>query len=82
MTSILQSSYSLNLSAADTMANTAIKAVAHLKTHKPMCVTVLDSTGGIFFQKRMDGYPDGAYRKFGYAKALSCIHLQTSSHEF
>jgi len=63
-------------------ADAAIKAVADLKTHKPMCVTVLDSSGGILVQKRMDGCPDGAYRKFSYAKARTCIHLETSSGTF
>lgn len=82
MSSILRQSYSLNLGAADAIANAAIKAVADLKTHKPMCVTVLDGTGGVIVQKRMDGCPDGAYVKFSYAKARSCIHLQTSSREF
>ncbi|KAL7538273.1 hypothetical protein ACHAXR_008428 [Thalassiosira sp. AJA248-18] len=64
------------------MANAAIKAVGDLKTHKPMCVTVLDSAGGVIVQKRMDGCPDGAYTKFSYAKARTCIHLQTSSRVF
>eukprot|EP00581_Thalassiosira_minuscula_P002029 CAMPEP_0183736620 /NCGR_PEP_ID=MMETSP0737-20130205/49765_1 /TAXON_ID=385413 /ORGANISM="Thalassiosira miniscula, Strain CCMP1093" /LENGTH=127 /DNA_ID=CAMNT_0025970671 /DNA_START=27 /DNA_END=407 /DNA_ORIENTATION=+ len=64
------------------MANTAISSVSDLKTHKPMCVTVLDATGGILVQKRMDGCPDGAYVKFSYAKARTCIHLQSSSRAF
>lgn len=82
MASIFQPSYSLNLSAADKMANAAIQAVADLKTHKPMCVTVLDGAGGVLVQKRMDGCPDGAYRQFSFAKARTCIHLQTSSRVF
>ncbi len=45
-------------------------------------VTVLDSAGGVLVQKRMDGCPDGAYVKFSYAKARTCIHLQTSSRTF
>lgn len=82
MPKLLQQSYSLTLAAADEMANAAIKAVGDLKTHKPMCITVLDSAGGILVQKRMDGCPDGAYVKFSYAKARTCIHLQTSSRVF
>jgi len=82
MTSILQSSQSLTLSAADAMADAAIAAVSDLRTHKPMCVTVLDAAGGIIVQKRMDGCPDGAYRQFSYAKARTCIHLQSSSRTF
>ena len=82
MTSILRTSTSINLSAADKMADAAIAAVADLKVHKPMCVTVLDSAGGVLVQKRMDNCPDGAYRKFSYAKARTCIHLQTSSGTF
>ena len=45
-------------------------------------MTVLDSKGGILVQKRMDGCPDGAYMKFSYAKARTCIYLQCSSHTF
>ena len=30
----------------------------------------------------MDGCPDGAYMKFSYAKARTCIHLQSSSRTF
>lgn len=79
---ILQSSSSLTLAAADAMADAAIKAVGDLQTHKPMCVTVLDSAGGVLVQKRMDGCPSGAYTKFSYAKARTCIHLQSSSRGF
>ncbi len=43
---------------------------------------MLDSAGGVLVQKRMDGCPDGAYMKFSYAKARTCIHLQTSSRVF
>lgn len=82
MSAILRQSYSLNLAAADTIANAAIKAVGDMKTHKPMCVTVLDGNGGVLVQKRMDGCPDGAYTKFSFAKARTCIHLQTSSRVF
>jgi uncharacterized protein GlcG (DUF336 family) len=78
----LRSTLSLNLAAADTIANAAISAASHLSTFKPVCVTVLDSVGGILVQKRMDGCPDGAYRKFSYAKARTCIHLETSSRTF
>jgi uncharacterized protein GlcG (DUF336 family) len=80
--SIFRASYSLNLEAADAIANAAIKAVSNLKTHKPMSVTVLDGSGGVLVQKRMDGCVDGAYRKMSYAKARTCIHLQTSSRVF
>ena len=78
----LVTSYSLSLAAADAMADASIKACSNLKTHKPICVTVLDCSGGILVQKRMDGCPDGAYRKFSFAKARTCIHLQTSSRVF
>jgi uncharacterized protein GlcG (DUF336 family) len=30
----------------------------------------------------MDGCPDGAYRKFSFSKARTCIHLETSSRTF
>jgi uncharacterized protein GlcG (DUF336 family) len=79
---ILQSSPSLNLSGADAICSAAIDAVKNLTTYTPVCVTVLDSHGGVLVQKRMDGCPDGAYRKFSYAKARTCIHLQTSSRTF
>jgi uncharacterized protein GlcG (DUF336 family) len=82
MSGILRPSVSLSLSAADTIANAAIQAVSTLKTHKPMVVTVLDGAGGVLVQKRMDGCPDGAYRQFSYAKARTCIHLNTSSRTF
>jgi len=82
MSNYTVTSYSFNLAAADTISNGAIAAVANLSKYKPMCVTVLDSAGGILVQKRMDGAPDGAYRKFSYAKARTCIHLQTSSRVF
>mmetsp|Transcript_22622 Transcript_22622/g.56037 ORF Transcript_22622/g.56037 Transcript_22622/m.56037 type:complete len:173 (+) Transcript_22622:1061-1579(+) len=82
MSDLLRTSYSLNLAAADAMANAAIEAVADLEVYKPMAVTVLDSAGGVLVQKRMDGCPDGAYVKFSYAKARTCIHLQTSSRTF
>ena len=78
----VRGSFSLNLAGADAICNGAIAAVANLSEHKPVCVTVLDGYGGILVQKRMDGCPDGAYRKFSYAKAMTCIHLQTSSRQF
>ena len=82
MSGILRTSASLSLRAADTIANASIDAVSNLKKHKPMVVTVLDAAGGVLVQKRMDGCPDGAYNKFSYAKARTCIHLQTSSRTF
>ena len=82
MSNYTTTSYSLNLAAADAISNGAIAAVSNLSKHKPMCVTVLDSAGGILVQKRMDGAPDGAYRKFSFAKARTCIHLQSSSRVF
>ena len=82
MSGILRTSASLSLKAADAIANAAIQAVSDLKTHKPMVVTVLDAAGGVLVQKRMDGCPDGAYQKFSYAKARTCIHLQASSRTF
>ncbi len=128
MEDFLVKSYSINLAAADKIANAAISGVSDLSTHKPMyvlfclddnvccllaaaclfflnwliigdnflsrylyyfslylicrSVTVLDSKGGILVQKRMDGCPDGAYMKFSYAKARTCIHLQCSSRTF
>jgi uncharacterized protein GlcG (DUF336 family) len=78
----LQQTVSLNLAAANAICDASISAVSTLQTFKPVCVTVLDRAGGILVQKRMDGCPDGAYRKFSYAKARTCIHLQTSSREF
>lgn len=82
MEDFLVKSYSINLAAADKIANAAIAGVSDLSAHKPMSVTVLDSKGGILVQKRMDGCPDGAYMKFSYAKARTCIHLQSSSRTF
>lgn len=82
MSGILRPSMSLSLNAADAIANAAIQAVATLQKHKPMVVTVLDGVGGVLVQKRMDGCPDGAYRQFSYAKARTCIHLNTSSRTF
>jgi uncharacterized protein GlcG (DUF336 family) len=81
-TAFLQQVVSLNLAAADAICDGAISAVSTLQTFQPVCVTVLDAAGGILVQKRMDGCPDGAYRKFSYAKARTCIHLQTSSRVF
>jgi len=79
--SLLTTSTSLNLAAADTIANGAIRAAQQdLKGGcKPVTVTVLDAHGSILVQKRMDNCPDGAYRKFSFAKARTCIHLQSSS---
>ncbi|KAL7572812.1 hypothetical protein ACA910_014669 [Epithemia clementina (nom. ined.)] len=74
-------SFSLNLVAADAISNAAIAAVETLADPRPVCVTVLDSHGGLLVQKRMDGCPDGAYVRFSYAKARTCIHLQTSSRQ-
>jgi len=82
-TAFTKAQFSLNLAAADAISNGAIAAIANLSNpHKAVCVTVLDSAGGILVQKRMDGCPDGAYRKFSYAKARTCVHLQTSSRQF
>lgn len=82
-TNFTKTQFSLNLAAADAISNGAIAAVTNLSNpHKAVCVTVLDSAGGILVQKRMDGCPDGAYRKFSYAKARTCVHLQTSSRQF
>ncbi len=36
MSDLLRTSYSLNLAAADAMANAAIEAVADLEVYKPM----------------------------------------------
>lgn len=81
-TSFLQApTWSLNLAAADAICNAAIAAVETLANPRPVCVTVLDSHGGLLVQKRMDGCPDGAYVRFSYAKARTCIHLQTSSRQ-
>ena len=74
-------SWSLNLAAADAICNAAISAVENLANPRPVCVTILDGHGGLLVQKRMDGCPDGAYVKFSYAKARTCIHLQTSSRQ-
>lgn len=72
---------SLNLQAADAICNGAIAAVSKLAAHNPVCVTVLDSHGGILVQKRMDDCPDGAHTKISLAKARTCIHLRTSSRQ-
>ena len=79
---MLRTIRTINLSTADAIANASIASVSKLIKHKPMTVTVLDAAGGILVQKRMDGCPDGAYSKFSYAKAKTCILLQTSSGKF
>eukprot|EP00527_Entomoneis_sp_CCMP2396_P002608 CAMPEP_0198139476 /NCGR_PEP_ID=MMETSP1443-20131203/2758_1 /TAXON_ID=186043 /ORGANISM="Entomoneis sp., Strain CCMP2396" /LENGTH=272 /DNA_ID=CAMNT_0043801603 /DNA_START=121 /DNA_END=939 /DNA_ORIENTATION=- len=77
----LRTSSSLNMRAAETIANGAIRAAesAFGGGSKPICVTVLDKHGGVLVQKRMDDCPDGAYTKFSFVKARTCIHLNTSS---
>jgi uncharacterized protein GlcG (DUF336 family) len=79
---ILRSSKSLTLKAADAIANNAIQAVDKLAKYSPVCVTVLDSTGFVLVQKRMDGCPAGAYLQFSYTKAQTCINLETSTRHF
>ena len=49
------SSYSLNLEAADKIANAAIEAVNNLAKPAPVTVTVLDNGGNVIVQKRMVG---------------------------
>ena len=79
---MLRSSTTLTLTAADCIANASIAAVATLKKPAPVAVTVLDNAGNIIVQKRMDGCPAGAYLKFSYAKARTCIHLTAPSRTF
>ena len=79
---MLRSTSTLKLAAADKICNAAIAAVKNLNKPSPVCITVLDSAGNVLVQKRMDGCPAGAYLKFSYAKARTCIHLQTSSRKF
>lgn len=74
-------SWCLSLASADAICNAAMAAVANLQKPKPVCVTVLDSRGGLLVQKRMDGCPDGAFVQFSFAKARTCIHLQSSSRD-
>mmetsp|Transcript_20159 Transcript_20159/g.43492 ORF Transcript_20159/g.43492 Transcript_20159/m.43492 type:complete len:250 (+) Transcript_20159:225-974(+) len=78
--SMLRTTTSLNLAAADSICNGAIQAAQNdLKGRKAVCVTVLDAHGGVLAQKRMDGCPDGAYRQFSFSKARTCLHLGSSS---
>lgn len=79
---MLRTSSTLTLAAADAIANAAISAVDNLKKPSPVAVTVLDNAGNIIVQKRMDGCPAGAYAKFSYAKARTCVHLTASSRTF
>ncbi|KAL7529214.1 hypothetical protein ACHAWF_002886 [Thalassiosira exigua] len=76
-------SYTLSLAAADKMADAAIVAAyTDFRGPKAVCITVLDSAGGVIVHKRMDGCPDGAYAKFSLAKARTCVQLMASSREF
>jgi len=79
---MIRSSTSFTLQAADIIANGAVNAVKNLKKPSPMTVTVLDSAGSIIVQKRMDDCPAGAYVKFSFSKARTCIHLKSSSRSF
>mmetsp|Transcript_567 Transcript_567/g.746 ORF Transcript_567/g.746 Transcript_567/m.746 type:complete len:247 (-) Transcript_567:107-847(-) len=80
--SVLQTSSSLTLLAADQICDGAIAAVQNLAKPSPVCVTVLDSSGNIIVQKRMDGCPVGAYPKMSIAKARTCVFLTSSSRTF
>ena len=82
MFKVLRSSKSLTLKAADVISNNVIHAVDKLQKYSPVCVTVLDSSGSVLVQKRMDGCPAGAYLQFSYTKAQTCINLETSTRHF
>jgi uncharacterized protein GlcG (DUF336 family) len=79
---MLSTSSSLTLEAADKIADAVIDSVSKLAKPAPVTVSVLDSSGEIIVQKRMNGCPSGAYPKFSYAKARTCIHLTSSSRAF
>ena len=81
--SLLRTSASLQLPAADAIAQGAIHAAqTAFDGPKPITVTVLDAYGHVLVQKRMDGCPPGVYPQLSCAKAKTCIHLQTSSRQF
>lgn len=73
---------SLTLSAADKICDGAIAAVSNVQAARPISVCVVDNTGGILCQKRMDGCPSGMVLQFSFSKARTCIHLQRSSRAF
>ena len=70
------------MEAADAIATAAIAGLAHLKTPPAgVSVTVLDPSGSVLVQKKMDGSTD-AYTSLSLAKAQTCISLQCSSRNF
>ena len=81
--SILRTTASLQLPAADAIAQGAIHAAqTAFQAIQPITVTVLDAHGHVLVQKRMDACPPGVYPQLSCAKAKTCIHLQTSSRQF
>lgn len=74
--------FSLTLAAADAICDGAIAAVSKLAQPKSVYVTVLDNAGQVLVRKRMDGAPATAYQKISFAKARTCIELQSSSRQF
>ena len=81
--SLLRTSASLQLPAADAIAQGAIHAAqTAFQAIQPITVTVLDAHGHVLVQKRMDACPPGVYPQLSCAKAKTCIHLQTSSRQF
>ena len=81
---MIRSTTTLTLSTADAIANAAISSASNnLREPAFIAVTVLDASGSILVQKRMDNCPaSGAYTSFSYSKAKTCIHLGYCSRAF
>ena len=66
---------------ADEMASGAIRACLRNR-FKPISLAVLDASGHIVVQKRMDGCAPIGIPEFALAKAWTCISMKMSSRAF
>ncbi|KAL9185618.1 hypothetical protein ACHAXT_003395 [Thalassiosira profunda] len=71
----------LNLEIADALAS-GVVAVAKRNYFPPIVVSVLDKSANMLVQKRMDGDVHAAFPEFSYAKAYTCVTMNTSSRDF
>ena len=71
----------LTLQVADEMASGAIRACLRNR-FKPISLAVLDASGHIVVQKRMDGCAPIGIPEFALAKAWTCISMKMSSRAF
>jgi uncharacterized protein GlcG (DUF336 family) len=71
----------MTLRVADTIASGAI-AAARRNRFAPITATVLDPSGHVVVQKRMDGCTPIAIPDFAHAKAATCIGTGVSSRAF